>query len=98
MSITIIWVLMYIKRYYPDEYLMNKKNMMFYFIVENFTCIYILIGNFANNKYTSDMFYIIMCLGIYPMLQSFGYIFIKKTRDPLEGVSKLDFVYVVSIS
>ena len=31
-------------------------------------------------------------------MQSIGLIFIKKTRDPLDGVSKLDFVYLVSVT
>ena len=35
--------------------------------------------------------------GIYPLSQALGIVYLKLTKDPLEGISKLDCLQLVSI-
>ena len=73
--------------------------MLFFFLVENSIIIAVIIfilSGIKQTKLISEILYGVFYLGPYPILQSLGFIVIKKTRDPLEGVSKLDFMHVVS--
>jgi hypothetical protein len=40
----------------------------------------------------------VMHTGLYPVLQAIGIVYLKRTHDPLEGISKLDCLQIVSIN
>ena len=42
--------------------------------------------------------YVEVMTGTYQVAQALGLIFLKRTRDPLEGISKLDSIQLVSIN
>ena len=72
--------------------------MLFIFVVENSIEVLIILSNligFQEAKFLNGI-RTIRYLGVYPILQSFGLIFLKKTRDALDGISKLDSVHLVS--
>ena len=74
---------------------MNFRSMIFFILVENsilgLNIIHKHTGFYKKGLFDS-IFFVIVFLGFYPILQSFGLIFVKKTRDALDGISKLDFV------
>ena len=57
-----------------------------------------IVNNCAtfNDNFAAKLM-IIFCIGFFPFNQAIGYIYIKNTSDPLDGVSKLDYVHLVSI-
>ena len=61
-----------------------------------------LIGEIGKNlikqKPIREWIEMAMHTGLYPVLQAIGIVYLKKTKDPLEGISKLDCLQIVSIN
>jgi hypothetical protein len=100
MCLVFITLVFYLYNLYIDEFKLNINIMLFFLFTENFQIIMLSIGGIVfklsiETSYVNFEFAILL-LGLFPIIQSFGFIFLKKTRDPLDGVSKLDFVYLVS--
>ena len=69
--------------------------MSFFYILE----ISITGNNLLNARYGSNsgitilnLLMVLIALGAFPILQAICLIWVKKTRDPLDGLSKLDFI------
>ena len=76
--------------------------MIFFYIAENIIEFSLLFANFTKDgKERSNIDNInnfIFLIGIPAVLQSYGFTILKKTKDPLDSVSRLDFVQLVSIT
>ena len=75
--------------------------MVFFFILETVLLITVWIGNISEDStesLTGIPKVLILNLGVYPIQQAYCLIILKSTKDPLEGVSILDFVFLVSIT
>ena len=86
------------KRYHHFEYIKARKSI-FYFISFELTLFIIspLLLYFNTND-SRVITLIIYCQGYYTLMQSFGILYLKKLKDPLEGISKLGYLQLVSIN
>ena len=101
MSIIFIALLKLMHRYQYAEFRMNLRTMIYFFILEVILSILNVLGNVFEGESNSMLVLsrsLLNMLGIYPIQQAFCIIFLKKTRDPLDGLSKFDFLNLVSIT
>ena len=103
MSIIFLILLYKLKSDFKNEYKENIWSMVFVFVAEISITVFLFCENTFGHHTDFNLpivkaTFIFIYLGVYPIIQSLGFIFIKKTRDPLDGVSKLDLVVIVSIT
>ena len=91
--LTLIW---YLSKHYFIELKLSLKNLVFFYFIELALTMLELLDN--NNRVVYLIKKIIFGLGAYPIQQAFCLIYLKQTKDPLDGVSKLDFINLVSIT
>ena len=84
------------KQYYQNEFEENVRNMIFFFIFEIIFIGVFIMGHFGS--FFMDITHGVIITGAYPIQQALCLIYLKRTRDPLDGISKLDFIYIVSIT
>jgi hypothetical protein len=101
MSLIFMVLLFQLYKYHRYEFQQHVVNMVFFFILETVLLVTVWIGNInqgATQSVSSFSKVIILNLGVYPIQQAYCLIILKMTKDPLEGVSILDFVFLVSIT
>ena len=101
----IFFVLIYnMRKYHFYEAKLVQKSMICFVLFELFIQIpYVLeyIHSSDNWKEIGEfMFlpYLCMVLGFYLVLQSFSIIYLKPSKDPIEGISYLDYLQLLSIN
>ena len=89
------------RKFHFLEYKVIRFSVFYFVTFEIFGELSPEFGNFINNVKTIRYNYwveMIMQTGFYPVFQAIGIIYLKRTRDPLEGISKLDCLQIVSIN
>ena len=89
--------------YHKEEYEIHKNRMILFFIFEG--SVIALQVHYATIKHDSgfsnDVEQLVLYLavgGLPVVLQMIGLVFIKSTKDPIQGISKLDCLEIVSIN
>ena len=88
-----------LKHYHRYEYIKNKKNL---FVVFIFTILYhylyLFFGFFRDSidRTTYSIISPITMAGFCPFLLAYIFVRMKNSQDPLEGISKLDVMMLVS--
>ena len=74
--------------------------MLLFAIIEILLVVMQFINFFfeEKNHHLRGVYTIIFYSGNRLILQAFGFIFIKKNDDPLQGINQLDYIKVVSIN
>ena len=92
------------KKYHRFEYNLAKFSIFIYCIFECFGEILFLAKLKTNGEisdFSKELNYWVFITTMtcsYPVLQALGIIYLKLTHDPLEGISKLDSIQIVSIN
>ena len=90
------------KKYHRFEYNLARNSIFVFCIFEVLPEVLFLVHSNKNNAVDElriDLNYIasvVVITGTYPVIQALGIIYLKITHDPLEGISKLDCVQLVS--
>lgn len=103
MIIIFIPLVILLKKYHREEFYQNIITILFFFIFEVSMVTIFRFEDFltkggAEYEHFEILKRMSVQLGLYPLQQAFCAVYLKKTRDPLDGLSKLDFIYLVSIT
>ena len=97
MILIFVPLMYYLRYFYKNEFKQNVRNMVFFFAFEVSFSGLLIISNF-NIPYIIDISRAVIATGSYPIQQALCLIYLKRTRDPLHGISKLDFIHILSIT
>jgi hypothetical protein len=87
------------KNYHFYEYKRLRQSLWTFYIIEvsliaaMTTCDELLSGAFQIEQIFE---YMLINVGIFPLQQAFVIFYLKSSKDPLEGISKLDAICQVS--
>ena len=97
MSCVFFMLMKQLRNFHNFEYNKNKKAVILFFFFESNLMILIWLSNiFLYNDYKWKAFF--LSLGLYPFQQGILVYYFKSSSDPLEGINKLDYLQLCSIS
>ena len=97
-----------IKKYHPIRYEEMKKQMRLFYLVEVIpltynmgVCVMEIAKELSPASVPNDIYFFIYGIDyffwyIYPLSQAYGMISLKDSKDPLQGISNLDLIMIMS--
>ena len=88
------------KKYHHFEAKIAQKSMVCFVLFEILIQLPYILEEFAHSHHDENMriSFHIMAIGGYLVLQSFSIISLKPSKDPLESISNLDYLQLLSIN
>ena len=97
MSVILCKLLSVMAKFHNFEMKKVRCFLIFYAIFElHDVFIMAVLSNFINPKFFTLIFEIDLALGGYLFMQAFAIIVVKQSKDPLEGISKIGYLQLIS--
>ena len=98
-----MWLMNNLHNYEMKKIWLSRLSLLLYTIFETilgFTDLVLIYYYYGNGKhgFSKVLYFDNGLLGFYLIFQSFALIFSKKTRDPIERISKIGYLQLISIN
>jgi hypothetical protein len=90
-------VLLYLlNKMYREDYDLQRNQIILFILSEILVNVILLVHKLISTSFSDFLVHLFTKTGLRTVVQAYGFLYLKVSKDPLEGIQDLEFMHLVS--